>query len=101
MSHSHEAPVALAFDDDRVAEIVIRIVSEEADTDPKEIARESLLLELLDSLGVTEVVMALEDEFELSVPDADIDRLRTVGDVIDYVRAELRKPRPVGTEPSR
>ena len=101
MSHSHAAPVALAFDDDRVAETVIRIVSEEAHAEPKEIARESLLLELLDSLGVTEVVMALEDEFELSVPDADIDRLRTVGDVIDYVRAELQKPRPVGTEPSR
>src|SRR3954468_21885969 len=100
MSNSHVTPVALAFDEDRVAETVVRIVSEEAHADPNEVARESLLMELLDSLGVTEVVMALEDEFELSVPDADIDRLRTVGDVIDYVRVELRKPRPVGAKPS-
>lgn len=92
MTDSNE-PTQTAFSDDRVIQTVIRLVAEEAHMDPKDVRRETMMFEVLDSLGVTEVVMGLEDEFELAVPDADVDRLRMVGDVIDYIQAELRKPR--------
>lgn len=39
-----------------------------------------------DSLVMVELVMELEDEFDLSIPDAEYERLRTVGDVVRYVR---------------
>lgn len=43
-----------------------------------------------DSLDIVEVVMAVEDEFDLSIPDDDVEPLKTVKDVIDYVAK--RKP---------
>ena len=38
-----------------------------------------------DSLDVVELVMALEDEFDIEVPDADVESIRTIGDVERYV----------------
>jgi len=38
-----------------------------------------------DSLDVVEVIMALEEEFDLEIPDEDAERIRTVGDVIEYI----------------
>jgi acyl carrier protein len=40
---------------------------------------------LMDSLDSVELVMALEDEHRITIPDEDADRWRTVGDVIDYI----------------
>lgn len=42
-----------------------------------------------DSLDTVEMVMAFEDEFGLSIPDEDQDRLRTVGQAIEYLREKL------------
>jgi acyl carrier protein len=39
-----------------------------------------------DSVEFVELVMALEDEFDLAIPDAEYERLRTVGDVVRYLR---------------
>ena len=38
-----------------------------------------------DSLDVVEFSMSVEDEFEVSIPDEDVDKLQTVGDVIEYL----------------
>lgn len=38
-----------------------------------------------DSLDVVELVMELEDEFDITVPEEDAETMRTVGDVIDYL----------------
>ena len=64
---------------------VIEILAEQCDADAR-IVRETNLIELGDSLGRVEAVMKLEDEFELTIPDPDIDELRTVGQLIDYLR---------------
>ena len=40
-----------------------------------------------DSLDVVELVMALEDEFDIEVPDEDVENIRTIGDVERYVTA--------------
>ena len=42
-----------------------------------------------DSLDTVELVMAFEEEFNLSIPDEDQDKLRTVGQAIDYLKAHL------------
>lgn len=78
-----------AAGDDWVERKVIEVVAEFADEKPQAITREARLLDLTDSLGLTEVVMALEDEFESSIPDDDVGNIVTVGQLIDYVKAHF------------
>jgi acyl carrier protein len=42
-----------------------------------------------DSLDVVEVVMALEEEFNIEVPDKDVESIRTIGDIVQYVGARI------------
>ena len=42
-----------------------------------------------DSLDTVELVMAFEEEFSINIPDEDQDKLRTVGQVIDYLKEKL------------
>lgn len=42
-----------------------------------------------DSLDTVELVMAFEEEFDLTIPEEDQDKLRTVGQAIDYIKALL------------
>jgi acyl carrier protein len=44
-----------------------------------------------DSLDTVELVMALEDEFDMDIPDEDAEKMTTVGKAIDYVLAFLQK----------
>jgi acyl carrier protein len=40
-----------------------------------------------DSLDIVELIMSLEDELELEIPDEDVEGFKTVGDVVNYVKA--------------
>lgn len=40
-----------------------------------------------DSLDIVDLIMSLEDEFEIEVPDEDIEKLRTVGALVSYIEA--------------
>ena len=44
-----------------------------------------------DSLGVVELVLALEQEFEIEIPDEDTEKIRTVGDAISYINTHADK----------
>lgn len=70
-----------------VEEKVIRIVSEQLGVPKEEITRESSFVDDLkaDSLDVVELVMEFEDEFEVTIPDEDYEKIRTVGDAIKYI----------------
>lgn len=70
-----------------VEDKVIDIVSEHLDTSREEIARESSFIEDLkaDSLDIVELVMEFEEEFDITIPDEDYEKIRTVGDAIDYI----------------
>lgn len=70
-----------------VEERVIGIVSEQLSVPREEVTRESSFVDDLkaDSLDVVELVMELEDEFEITIPDDDYEKIRTVGDAIDYI----------------
>lgn len=68
-----------------------KIVSEKLGVDASEIKESSSFIEDLgaDSLDTVELVMALEEEFELDIPDEAAETMRTFGDVLQYLRAEL------------
>lgn len=42
-----------------------------------------------DSLDIVELVMALEEEFDLEIPDADAEKVVTVSDVVDYIKDNI------------
>ena len=42
-----------------------------------------------DSLDIVELVMALEEEFDTEIPDADAEKVVTVGDVVDYIKENV------------
>ena len=42
-----------------------------------------------DSLDIVELVMALEEEFDMEIPDADAEKVVTVGDVVDYIKESI------------
>mgnify|MGYP003312245876 FL=1 len=42
-----------------------------------------------DSLDIVELVMALEEEFDLEIPDSDAEKVVTVGDVVEYIKENV------------
>ena len=44
-----------------------------------------------DSLDIVELVMALEEEFDIEIPDADAEKVVTVGDVVDYIEENVKQ----------
>src|SRR6202021_2409309 len=74
---------------------VIEIVSEQMGGDKSEITRETHFINDLnaDSLDTVELVMEFEDEFELSIPDEEAEKIQTVGQAIDYIKEHSGKKR--------
>ncbi len=70
---------------------VFSIVSEQMGVDKAEISRETSFVNDLnaDSLDTVELVMEFEDEFEMSIPDEEAEKIQTVGMAIDYIMAHL------------
>jgi len=73
-----------------IAEIeakVIEIVSEQMGVDKGEITRDTSFINDLnaDSLDTVELVMEFEDEFDMSIPDEEAEKIQTVGAAIDYI----------------
>ncbi len=66
---------------------VIDIVSEQMGVDKAEISRETSFINDLnaDSLDTVELVMEFEDEFDMSIPDEEAEKIQTVGAAIDYI----------------
>lgn len=66
---------------------VIAIIAEQLGRDPSEVTAEKSFFEDLDadSLDLTELVMTLEEKFEIEINDETAEKLKTVGDVIRFV----------------
>ena len=67
------------------------IVAEQLGVDAATLASEANILEDLgaDSLDVVELVMAIEEEFDIEIPDEAAESMRTLGDVEKYVRERV------------
>jgi len=78
---------------EEIEEKVIGIVSEQMGVDKSEITRETSFVNDLnaDSLDTVELVMEFEDEFEMSIPDEEAEKIQTVGQAIDYIKEHAQK----------
>ena len=78
---------------EEIEQKVIEIVSEQLGVDQSKITRDTDFINDLnaDSLDTVELVMEFEDAFELSIPDEEAEKIRTVGQAIDYIREHSKK----------
>jgi acyl carrier protein len=71
-----------------VFEKVKKIIVEQLGVEEEDIAIESSFIDDLgaDSLDIVELIMALEEEFDLEIPDNEAEKITTVGDAVDYIK---------------
>ena len=74
-----------------IEERVIKIVCDQMGASADKVTPESSFINDLgaDSLDTVELVMELEDEFEISIPDEDAEKIQTVGNAIEYIESKL------------
>jgi acyl carrier protein len=67
---------------------VKEIVVEQLGVDEEEVTEQASFVDDLgaDSLDIVELVMALEEEFDLEIPDEDAEKIATVGDAVSYIK---------------
>lgn len=72
---------------------VTKVVVEQLGVKESEVKSDAKFVEDLgaDSLDTVELVMALEEEFGIEIPDEDAEKAKTVGDVISYLDSKLKK----------
>ncbi|NLV23869.1 MAG: acyl carrier protein [Deltaproteobacteria bacterium] len=70
-----------------IAERVKQLVAEQLGVDEDQVTEEASFMDDLgaDSLDTVELVMALEEEFDIEISDEDAEKVRTVQDAIDYI----------------
>ncbi len=75
--------------EDRVKSTIVNQLG----VDIKNVKANSSLIDDLgaDSLDIVELVMAMEEEFGLEIPDEDAEKIKTVGDVIKYIESKSAK----------
>ena len=75
--------------EERVKEIIVEQLGVEAG----QVTEKAKFVEDLgaDSLDTVELVMALVEEFSLEIPDEDAEKITSVGDAIDYIKANAKK----------
>ena len=76
-----------------VAEKVKSIIAEQLGVKQEEIKPESSFVDDLgaDSLDTVELVMALEEEFGIEIPDEDAEKMSTVGEAINYIEEKTKE----------
>lgn len=69
-------------------EKVKKIIVEQLGVDEADVTMEASFIDDLgaDSLDIVELIMALEEEFDLEIPDSEAEKIASVGDVVDYIK---------------
>lgn len=70
-----------------IFEKVRKLICEQFDLEPEDVTEETSLVEDLDadSLDLVDLVMSFEDEFQMEVPDEEIENIKTVGDIVKFI----------------
>lgn len=73
--------------EEKVKNIIVEQLGVEAET----VTPEASFIDDLgaDSLDIVELVMTMEEEFDLEIPDEDAEKIKTVNDVINYIKAKV------------
>lgn len=68
---------------------VVEIIREQLSVEDKEITMETSLMKDLeaDSLDAVEIIMALEDEFDIEIPDTEAEKFQSIGDIVKFIEA--------------
>lgn len=76
---------------EEIFEKVKKIIVEQLGVAETSVTMEASFIDDLgaDSLDIVELVMALEEEFDIEIPDADAEKVTTVGDVVDYIKENV------------
>ena len=76
---------------EEIREKVVGIVSEQMGVDKAEINMDTSFINDLnaDSLDTVELVMELEDEFDMNIPDEEAEKIQTVGAAVSYIEKHL------------
>jgi acyl carrier protein len=76
-----------------VSEKVKEMIIKQLDSKESEVVPEARFIDDLgaDSLDLVELIMALEDEYGLEIPDEDAEKIETVGDAIRYIEEHIKK----------
>ncbi|ERI92879.1 acyl carrier protein [Clostridiales bacterium oral taxon 876 str. F0540] len=76
-----------------IFEKVRDIISDQLGIDADEISMESSFIDDLgaDSLDIVELIMALESEFDMEIPDEDAEKISVVSDVVDYIKSHIEE----------
>ena len=68
---------------------VQEIICEQLDVKPEDLSDEKTFTDDLgaDSLAIVELVLALEEKFDVKIPDDEVDKIKSVGDAVSYIKA--------------
>lgn len=74
-----------------VFEKVKHIIAEQLGVEEDEITMQTSMMGDLeaDSLDAVEIMMALEDEFEIEIPDEDAENFKNIGDIVKYIEGKI------------
>lgn len=76
---------------DSIFNKVRSIVAEQLGVDEEEITLETSFEDLnADSLDIVELIMALEEEFDIEIPDEDAEKLTTIGAAVEYIKEHTK-----------
>lgn len=72
-------------------EEVKSVISEELEVEEDQITMESLIVDDLgaDSLDVVELIMRLEEKFDVEIPDEEAEKIQSVGDAVNFITTRL------------
>lgn len=78
---------------ENLEERVKKIIVEQLAVDAAEVTPQAQFVQDLgaDSLDTVELVMALEEEFDVEIPDEDAEKIKTVGEAINYIKEKAGK----------
>jgi acyl carrier protein len=77
---------------DNYEQKIREIISEQLSVAPEKVTPEASFIDDLgaDSLDIVELVMAMEEEFDMEIPDEDAEKIQTIQDAINYIKQKAQ-----------